>query len=240
MDARRGRALRLAYALAANALALAAVAAFAARLLGLEAAPRPGVAPPAAAAIDLALVALFGVQHSVMARPGFKRWWTRAVPPPVERATYVLAAAVALALVAALWQPFGPVLWDLRGGARVAMLALFGAGATLLVAASAAIGALELFGIDQARGRVRVEPATLRRPALYRLVRHPIMLGTLVTLWAAPRMTGDHLLLSIAFSAYIAVALRYEERDLEAELGEAYRRYRREVPKLLPWPRPRR
>ena len=186
--------------------------------------------------MDLALVALFGVQHTVMARPAFKAAWTRAVPRAVERSTFVVASSAALGLLLYAWRPIEGVLWHATGAGAVLLYATFGLGAAILVGATFMIDHFALFGLRQAwragdppngRGEFRVV-------LLYRLVRHPIMLGFLVMFWAVPRMTLDHLVLALGFTAYILLALRFEERDLVEEHGEDYRRYQRDVPRLIP------
>lgn len=242
------RLLQIAYAVAAYALFLATMLATIAFVLDLGLpwsldAPAGGSAAAAIVA-DLALVLVFGVQHSAMARPGFKRAWTRVVPAPVERATYVLASSLALALVIVAWRPLPGVLWDARGTPAGALLLAASAGGwLLLVAASFLVSHWELFGLAQAwRGLggvdARAAGATpeLSERGLYGVVRHPIMLGFLVAFWCAPRMTTSHLLFAGACSAYILVGTRLEERDLLAHFGAAYARYRERVPMLLPRP----
>jgi protein-S-isoprenylcysteine O-methyltransferase Ste14 len=196
----------------------------------------------AALAVDVALLALFAVQHSVMARPAFKRWWTRFVPQPLERSTYVLAASLALLVLFALWQPIPGYLWDRRGTPAGAMLlGLYAFGWLLTLAATFMIDHFELFGFAQAWRRARPvdEGDELREVWLYRFVRHPIMLGFLVTFWATPAMSIGHLLFAGLSTAYIVLGTALEERDLVAAFGERYRRYRRRVPMLLPWPKRR-
>jgi methanethiol S-methyltransferase len=201
-----------------------------------------GAPGPLAGAIvvDLLLLSLFAVQHSVMARAGFKRWWTRIVPEPIERSTYVLAASLVLALLLWQWQPIPePVVWDVqsRAGAR-AIEAVFWLGWAILLIATFLINHFELFGLRQvfARHAGRTVPAPqFRTPLLYRYVRHPIYLGFLLGFWAAPRMTAGHLLFAAACTGYILLGIWFEERDLIARYGDRYRRYRAEVGMLLPW-----
>ena len=204
----------------------------------------PASAPGAAIAIDLALLAVFAVQHSVMARPAFKRWWTRIVPEPIERSTYVVAASAALALLLWQWRPIArPVIWDVQAPlAQAAIWAVFGLGWGMLLAASFLIDHFALFGLRQpfafATGRPLGEPE-FAAPGLYRVVRHPIYLGFLMSFWAAPHMSAGHLLFALATTGYIFVGIFFEERDLVAQLGERYRVYRTQVAMILPFPRSR-
>ena len=199
-----------------------------------------------ALAIDLALLGLFAVQHSGMARPGFKRWWTRFVPAPVERSTYVLLSSLALIVLFRFWQPLPQVLQQGDGGAaRVALDGVSALGWLLVLTGTFLINHFELFGLRQVwrlgQGHPsHDEPFVVR--AAYRVVRHPIMLGFLVAFWAAPTMSVGHLLFALATTAYIVIAVKYlEERDLVATFGDTYRDYQRRVPMLLPrWPARRR
>lgn len=192
-----------------------------------------------ALAVDLMLMAVFALQHSVMARPAFKRWWTRWVPEPLERSTYVLLASAALALVLAGWQPIaGPALWDLGPGVGAgALWAVMGLGWAVLVASTFLLDHFELFGLRQtwaaSRGRTLPMPA-FRTPGLYRYVRHPLYVGFLLAFWATPHMSTSHLVFAVANTAYILVGIWFEERDLIAQFGERYRRYREQVGMLLP------
>ncbi len=201
-----------------------------------------GAATPTlvALAIDLVLMTLFAVQHSVMARPAFKRWWTRFVPAPIERSTYVLASSLVLALLFWQWRPLPDIVWEVDGGlARGAVYAIAALGWLLVLASTFLISHFELFGLrqvwDLARKRAPAPETPFVVRALYRIVRHPLMLGFLIAFWAAPTMTAGHLLFAAVTTAYIIVAVKcFEERDLIAQHGEAYRRYQREVPMLLP------
>ena len=203
---------------------------------------RPGEAAPLglAVAVDLALVLLFGLQHSVMARPAFKRWWTRTVPPALERSTYVLLASFFLTLLMLLWQPIPGVVWQFDSPAGQAVLwTLFALGIPLCVVASFQIDHFDLLGLRQVWLQFRGRPYTppeFTEPWLYRVVRHPIQLGVLLLLWPLPTMTVGHLLLASAMTIYILIGLYFEERDLVAEFGERYRAYRRRVPGLIPLP----
>lgn len=196
-----------------------------------------------ALAIDIALLGLFAVQHSGMARPAFKRWWTRLIPPAIERSTFVLISSLVLALLFWLWRPLPQLIWHVDTSlARGCLwgIALF--GWLLVLTSSFTINHFELFGLRQvwlhARGRAaKDEPFVIR--AMYRIVRHPLMLGFLIAFWVTPEMSLGHLLFAFVVTGYIFIAVRFlEERDLVAMHGEAYRDYQRRVPMLLPWRRP--
>ena len=200
-----------------------------------------GTAVPLAEAliVDLLLLGLFAAQHSVMARRSFKRWWTRIVPPIVERSTYVLVATLALALLLWQWRPIGaPVAWRIESdtGAQI-VWAVFWLGWAVLLISTFLINNFELFGLRQVFARFAgTEPPEqeFRTPFFYRYVRHPIYLGFLLGFWATPVMTAGHLLFSIATTGYILVGIWFEERDLVAQFGEPYRTYRSQVGMLLP------
>lgn len=192
-----------------------------------------------AVAIDLALLAIFAVQHSVMARKGFKERWTRIVPPALERSTFVLFASLALILLFWQWRPLGGVVWSVEHPtARVALQALSAAGWGLVLIATFVINHFDLFGLRQVWLQLRAEPYTpvrLRTPGLYRVVRHPLYAGFLIAFWATPAMSAAHLLFAVMTTAYILVAIQLEERDLTREHGSAYEEYRRRVPMLVPF-----
>lgn len=194
--------------------------------------------------VNALLLGLFAVQHSVMARPGFKRWWTRMVPKSVERATYVLATNAVLALLFWQWRPIPGTVWVIDHPAgRGVMWGLFALGWLIVLAATFMISHAHLFGVQQVwdrfRGRKPSEPR-FQTPALYQHLRHPIMIGFLIAFWATPAMTWGHLLFAVATTGYILIALRLEERDLVAYFGDRYRAYQQRVPMLLPRLRPRR
>lgn len=202
-------------------------------------------AMPAALGIDLLLLGIFAVQHSGMARRGFKRWLATWMPVPMERSTFVLLSGAALILLFWQWRPIPMVIWDVQAAwAWWLLYALFAFGWLLVLTGTFVINHGDLFGLRQtwlcARGREYTE-IELKDSLYYRLVRHPLMLGFLVAFWAIPHMSAGHLLFAVATTGYILVAVKlFEERDLVALHGEAYREYRRKVPMLCPWPRPRR
>jgi protein-S-isoprenylcysteine O-methyltransferase Ste14 len=191
--------------------------------------------------IDAGLLALFAVQHSVMARRWFKDWWTRAVPKTVERSTYVLFSSLALILLFMLWRPLGGIVWSVEDPAgRAVLWALFAFGWGLVLVSTFLINHFDLFGLRQVWLYLRGRPyATLRfaTPGPYRLVRHPLYVGWLFAFWMTPSMTLAHLLFSVATTAYILLAIRFEERDMVREHGDDYERYRRSVPMLVPFTR---
>ena len=196
-----------------------------------------GSKPVLAAAIDIALILIFAVQHSVMARPGFKRWWTRFVPAPTERSVYVLAASLALILLFAGWQPIATVVWTTSGASAAALWALFALGWVLVLVSTFLISHFELFGLKQAWNNwcERLESAPIfYTPWLYRLVRHPLYLGFFLAFWATPTMTLGHLLFAAGMSVFMLVAIQFEERDLIDTFGEVYVRYRQRTGMLLP------
>ncbi|BBZ33632.1 methanethiol S-methyltransferase [Mycolicibacterium confluentis] len=194
--------------------------------------------------VNLALLTLFAVQHSVMARPAFKRWWTRYVPPAIERSTYVLLASLVLALLFWQWRTIPHVVWDVQNQpARLAVWVLFWAGWAIVLAATFMINHFELFGLRQVLAAWRAQPEAetgFQATLFYRVVRHPLMLGFLIAFWAAPTMTAGHLLFASVTTGYILIALQLEERDLLASLGSRYAAYRQTVPMLIPRPARRR
>ncbi|AEV71426.1 putative protein-S-isoprenylcysteine methyltransferase [Mycolicibacterium rhodesiae NBB3] len=194
--------------------------------------------------IDIALVTLFGLQHSVMARPAFKRWWTRVVPTPIERSTYVLVASLVLVAMFWQWRELPAVVWEVTWQpARLAVWTLFWLGWAIVLASTFMIDHFELFGLKQVFAAWRAQPSAetgFRVTLLYRVVRHPLMMGFLIAFWAAPTMTWGRLLFATAMTTYILIALQIEEHDLIAALGSRYAEYRQRVPMLIPGLRRRR
>lgn len=196
-----------------------------------------------AVAVNALLLAIFAVQHSVMARPGFKRRWTRIVPASIERSTYVLFASLALALLFWQWRPIAGTVWSVESAAgQLTLNLIFALGWGIVLASTFMISHAHLFGLRQVHDHLRRKepaPARFETPGLYRHLRHPIMLGFLIAFWSAPRMSWGHLLFAVATTGYILIAVRLEERDLIAFFGERYRAYRKQVPAFLPLPRVR-
>jgi len=192
-----------------------------------------------ALAVDAALLLAFAVQHSVMARAGFKAWLTRWIPEAAERSTFVLASALALIVMFALWQPLGGSLWRVDDPRLARLLVGVSASGWVLVLLSTfMIDHFDLFGLRQVwnylRGNERA-PVAFRTPGAYRLVRHPLYAGFLIAFWATPAMTVAHALFAVATTGYILVAIQLEERDLVTHFGDTYRSYRARVPMLLPF-----
>jgi protein-S-isoprenylcysteine O-methyltransferase Ste14 len=198
----------------------------------------PASSVPVAMVIDLSLIALFGLQHSVMARQGFKRIWTRVVPIAGERSIFVLAASFTLIILFLFWRPMPTEVWNIVGAeARGLVWALFAIGWFTVLLSTCLLNHFELFGLQQAwlnfRG-VEAAPAKMRTPFLYRHVRHPLYLGFFIAFWAAPTMTLGHLTLASGMSAWMLAAISFEERDLVRAFGKQYQDYRDRVGMLIP------
>jgi methanethiol S-methyltransferase len=190
--------------------------------------------------INVLLLGIFAVQHSVMARPTFKKWWTQFIPKPIERSTYVLFSSIALIALFYFWQPMGGVIWNVEHQyAQAALYALFAFGWGLVLVSTFLINHFDLFGLRQVWTYLRGKPYTYLRfktPGPYKLVRHPLYLGWLCAFWATPTMTSAHLLFALLTTAYILIAIQLEERNLVQYHGRAYASYRKRVPMILPIP----
>jgi protein-S-isoprenylcysteine O-methyltransferase Ste14 len=187
--------------------------------------------------VDLLLLGIFAIQHSIMARPVFKRWWAKTLPVACQRSTYVLLSSLILLLLFWQWRPIPNPVWQIDGIAAWLLIGVYWLGWLIVFASTFMIDHFDLFGLRQALcalRRAELPGHSFRTPLLYKLVRHPLMLGFLLAFWATPEMTAGHLLFAIMTTAYILVALQFEERDLIAEFGTTYQQYRRRVPMLLP------
>jgi protein-S-isoprenylcysteine O-methyltransferase Ste14 len=187
--------------------------------------------------IDALLLGVFALQHSVMARPAFKRWWTRIIPKSCERSTYVLIASLLLVLIFWQWRPIATTIWSFEGWPAAVLTAIFWAGWVIALISTFQIDHFELFGLRQVVDALRGAADRMqafKTPLLYRLVRHPLMLGLLLAFWATPHMTAGHLLFAVLSTAYILVGVRLEEKDLVTEFGASYEHYRQRVPMLMP------
>jgi len=189
--------------------------------------------------IDVLLLGLFAVQHSGMARQGFKKWWTRLIPTPIERSTYVILASLCLLLLYWLWQPMTNVIWSVQNSVGSAALrGLFGLGWLIVLSSTFMVSHADLFGLRQvglfARGK-EYTPIGFKLVALYQHVRHPLYLGFLMAFWSTPTMTAGHLLFALATTGYILIAIQLEERDLVKYLGDEYKTYRERTSMLLPF-----
>lgn len=188
--------------------------------------------------VNVGLLGLFALQHSIMARPAFNRWWTKFVPPPAERSTYVLFSSLALLLLFWQWQPMGGLVWQVENSmGRLLLYSLFAFGWLLVLVSTFLINHFDLFGLRQVYLYLRGQEYTSLRfatPGPYKLVRHPLYVGWLFAFWAPPTMTVAHLMFAFLTTAYILIAIQFEERDLLAAYGETYAEYRRQAPMLVP------
>ena len=189
--------------------------------------------------IDLGLLGIFAIQHSLMARPYFKRWMTQFIPASAERSTYVLFSSLALILLFACWEPIGGRVWEVTDPTwRVVLYSLFAFGWGLVLVSTFLINHFDLFGLRQVWLQLRGKPYTALRfgtPGPYKLIRHPLYLGWFFAFWATPTMSVTHLVFAVATTAYILIAIQLEERDLIDALGEDYRQYRERVPMIIPF-----
>jgi protein-S-isoprenylcysteine O-methyltransferase Ste14 len=188
--------------------------------------------------IDALLLGVFALQHSVMARPAFKAWWTKIVPAQIERSTYVLLASLALALVCWQWRPLPQNVWTLTGSVATALLVVSYAGWLVVLSSTFLINHFDLFGLRQvfayASGR-EIPPPEFRTPLFYRVVRHPLFLGFIMAICVAPVMSLGHLIFGVGTTAYILIAIQFEEHDLVGVFGDTYRSYQKRVSMIVPW-----
>ena len=195
---------------------------------------------PVALMIDVGLIVLFGLPHSVMARGWFKAWWTRIIPQEAERSTYVLQSSLLLLLIFWLWQPIPTMIWSVEGGyGRYVLQAIHGLGWIIAILATFLINHFELTGLKHVFHNLRgTESASSRfvTPFLYKLVRHPLQLGLLIAFWATPEMSVGHFIFAATMTVYILIGLHFEEQDLQKQFGPEYVAYQRTTPKLLPHP----
>lgn len=193
--------------------------------------------------INIGLLGLFAIQHTIMARPSFKRWWTKIVPVQAERSTYVLAASLILALLCWQWRPISSVVWSVDSSiGRTVLFILFGLGWGTVLFSSFIINHFDLFGLRQVWFYLtnrKYDHVKFKTKSLYRYIRHPLMLGIIIGSWATPRMTTGHLLFAVMSTAYILIGIRFEEHDLVQFLGKDYDDYRHRIPMFIPFLRKR-
>ena len=237
------RSLTMLFALVAYAIFFATFLYLIAFVGNIAVVPRtvdvgPAAPVATAVAINVALIALFGLQHSIMARQGFKAWWTRVIPVPAERSVYVLMASAALIILMGFWRPIDGMVWSVTNPLGETVLwALFALGWGIVLLSTFLLNHFELFGLQQAwlhmRGR-QAKPHQLRQPMLYKWIAHPLYSGFFLAFWATPHMSYGHLLLAAGMSVYMLIAIRYEEHDLVGHYGDEYVRYRQDVGMLTP------
>lgn len=190
--------------------------------------------------IDAVLLCVFAVQHSVMARQGFKKWWNNFIPKPIERSTFVLASSLALILIFWQWRPVEAVIWEVKNSVFQAVIyGMYAVGWLIVLLGTFLINHFNLFGLQQVYRYMKDQkplPPEFKKPFFYKVVRHPLMFGFIVAFWATPLMTMGHLLFSLATTGYILIAIQLEERDLVRFHGEDYRKYQREVSQIIPMP----
>lgn len=199
-----------------------------------------GITSVAGALINVTLLSIFALQHSIMARPAFKKWWTKIVPPQIERSTYVILASLALDLMFWKWNSFDTVLWNAENiFLKYSLIFLYFLGWVIVLLATFMINHFELFGLRQVFFHFKNKTADdpdFKTNWLYRIVRHPIMLGFLIAFWATPVMTLGHLIFTLITTAYILIAIKFlEEKDLEKSIGKKYTLYKKQVPMLIPF-----
>lgn len=194
----------------------------------------------AAILINVGLIALFGVQHSIMARQWFKKRWTKIIPEPAERSTFVLITSLILMLTYWQWQPITEVVWAIQNDMlALAMLCLFALGWMVVLLSTFLLGHFELFGLSQGWANLKgqsIKAPSMREPMFYKYMRHPLYFGFLLAFWAAPVMTVGHMIFALGFTVYILIAIRYEEADLTEVFGAQYLEYKRRVSMLIPMP----
>jgi len=206
----------------------------------IDSGPSASLVP--ALVIDAVLLGVFAVQHSLMARPAFKAWWTKIVPPPIERSTYVLFASLALMLLFWQWRALPQAVWTIGSQAIATLVVIaFWVGWATVLLSTFLINHFDLFGLRQVwayRRAQQIPPPEFRTPLFYKVVRHPLYLGFIIAFWAAPTMSQGHLFFALATTAYILIAIQLEEHDMVAVFGERYLAYRKQVSMLIPLPRP--
>jgi protein-S-isoprenylcysteine O-methyltransferase Ste14 len=206
----------------------------------IDSGPSASLVP--ALVIDAVLLGVFAVQHSLMARPAFKAWWTKIVPPPIERSTYVLFASLALMLLFWQWRALPQAVWTIGSPAIATLVVIaFWVGWATVLLSTFLINHFDLFGLRQVwayRRAQQIPPPEFRTPLFYKVVRHPLYLGFIIAFWAAPTMSQGHLFFALATTAYILIAIQLEEHDMVAVFGERYLAYRKQVSMLIPLPRP--